>query len=40
VELLANGRRAKGSVFDGMPAASIVHVARNYSNAPANVTFQ
>jgi hypothetical protein len=39
-EMFGNGRPVKGSVFDGMPAASVVHVARNYSNAPANVTFQ
>jgi hypothetical protein len=40
VELLANGRPVAGSVFDGMPAAGVVHVARNYSNAPAGVSFQ
>lgn len=40
VELLANGRPVAGSVFDGMPAAAVVHVARNYSNVPAGVSFQ
>jgi hypothetical protein len=39
-ELLANGHPVKGSVFDGMPAAGIVHVARSYSNAPSGVLFQ
>lgn len=40
VDLLANGQPATGSVFDGMPAAAIVHVARSYSNVPAGVDFQ
>jgi hypothetical protein len=40
VELLANGQPVAGSVFDGMPAAAVVHVARSYSNAPAGVRFQ
>jgi hypothetical protein len=40
IELLANGHAAKGSIFDGMPATGIVHVTRDYSNAPADALFQ
>jgi hypothetical protein len=40
VELLPSGRPVTNSIFAGMPASSIVHVSRNYSNAPANAQFQ
>ena len=40
VELLANGRRAPNSYFDGMASGPIVRVSRSFSNLPRGMRFQ
>ena len=40
VELLANGRRAPNSYFDGMASGPIIRVSRSFSNLPPGMSFQ